>query len=290
MSAEAGRLRIALWQCEQQPGDVAGNLARLHETARHAAQQGAQLLVCPEMFLTGYNIGAESAARLAEPADGPSAQAVAAIASECGLAIVWGFAERSAEGAVFNAVQVADAQGRRCGLYRKTHLFGALDRAMFSQSDGASALFELHGWQIGLLICYDLEFPEAARRLALAGAKLVVAPTANMAGFDVVPLTLVPARAYENQVFVAYANCCGQERGLLYGGLSAVASPGGAWLAQAGRDAALLLADLDGADAGFMLNTYLADRRPETYGALVAEAAAPRPPIASLPDSSNPAK
>jgi len=268
MKADATPLRIAVWQCEQRPGEVAGNLARLRAAAQRAAAAGAQLLVTPEMLLTGYNIGADAAQRLAEPADGPRAQAVAALARELGLAIVFGHPERDGAGAVFNTVQAVDARGRVIGHYRKTHLFGALDRAMFSASDGRAGLFTLNGWCIGLLICYDLEFPEAVRALALQGADLVLAPTANMVGFDAVPQVLLPARAYENQLFVAYANACGREDGLVYAGLSGVAAPDGTLLAQAGRDEALLIADLDPQHPGRSLNTYLADRRPDTYGAL----------------------
>jgi len=266
-------LRIALWQCEQRPGDVAGNLARLREAAIAAARDGADLFVCPEMFLTGYNIGAEAAQRLAEPADGPSAKAVAALAQEARLAIIYGFAERGEDSAVYNTVQLIDAQGQRLGTYRKAHLFGALDRAQFSPSAGECPLFTLEGWRIGLLICYDIEFPEAARRLALLGAELIVVPTANMQGFDVVPLTLVPARAYENQLFVAYANACGPEGDIVYGGLSTIAAPDGSVPARAGQDPTVLIAELDPHHPGRSMNTYLADRRPEIYDALTRRSA-----------------
>jgi len=113
-----------------------------------------------------------------------------------------------------------------------------------------------------------VEFPEAVRAVALRGADLLIAPTANMQGFDTVPLTLVPARAYENQLFVAYANACGREGELVYGGLSGVAAPDGSLLAQAGRGDALLVVDLVADHPGRRLNSYLADRRPDTYGAL----------------------
>jgi predicted amidohydrolase len=261
-------LRIALWQCEQHPGDVAGNLARLRETALRVAADGVQLLVCPEMFLTGYAIDAETLQRVAEPADGPSAQAVAVLARETGVAIVWGFAERDLQGAVFNATQAVDARGQRLGVYRKTHLFGELDRSRFTASDGAPTVVELCGWTVGLLICYDVEFPEAVRALALRGVDLVVVPTANMVGFEVVPLLLVPARAYENQLFVAYANCSGREAGLVYGGLSVLAGPDGRLVSQADDSSTLLTIDL--APDLSARTSHLADRRPDTYAALTA--------------------
>jgi len=263
-------LRLALWQAPQHSADVAGNLDRLERTAREARAGGADLLVTPEMFTTGYCIDAPAVQRLAEPADGPISQRVSAIAADAGIGIVYGFAERAPDGRVFNAAQFVDAHGVRQGVYRKTHLFGGLDRANYSASDGSGPVFEINGWRFGCLICYDAEFPEAVRQVALRGADVVVVPTANMMGFDAVCLLLMPARAYENQCFVAYANCCGSEGRLDYCGTSVVAAPDGTLLAQAARDETLLYATLDAAHPGRTLNTYLADRLPGTYAALVA--------------------
>jgi len=221
------------------------------------------------MSLTGYHIGAAAVQRLAEAADGAMAQAVAAIAQTAGLAIVYGYPERGADGAVFNAAQCIAADGRRLANHRKTHLFGNLDRAMFSAGAGLSPLFELKGWSVGLLICYEIEFPENVRQRALAGADLIAVPTANMREFDFVATTLVPTRAYENPCFVAYANHCGREGEIDYGGLSSIVAPGGAFLALADRDEALLVTALNRAQlvASRERFPYLADRRPELYAA-----------------------
>jgi 5-aminopentanamidase len=220
-------MRIAIYQCEPGPAQVDRNLDRLARVAKHASAQGVTLLVCPEMYLTGYNIGADAVRRLAEPSDGPSAHVVAEIARENSVAIVYGYPERRGEDAVFNSAQLLSARGTPLANYRKTHLFGDLDKSMFWASDADSAVIELDGWRVGMLICYDLEFPENARKLALRGVDLIVTPTANMVPFDVIATTIVPARAYENQVYVAYANYCGSESGLEYCGLSCVAAPDG---------------------------------------------------------------
>jgi predicted amidohydrolase len=264
-------MRLALYQCRSRPTEVAANLDRLAVAADTAAQQGADLLVCPEMFLTGYDIGVEAVRRLAQPADGDSARAVGEIARSAGLAVLYGYPERhtvqDGEDVVFNAVQLVGAGGVRLANYRKTHLFGDLDRSMFSASAEASPLVELGGWKVGMLICYDVEFPENARRLAVAGADLILAPTANMVPYEVVATTIVPARAYENGVYFAYANYCGTEGALEYCGLSCVAAPDGTVAARAGQDEAVVVAELDREllDASRTLNTYLADRRPELY-------------------------
>ena len=245
MTAMRVPLKLALWQCAPAPLDVPGNLARLEAAAREAASAGAHLLVCPEMIVTGYAIGAPAVQALAQAADGAWADAVAAIAQRHQLAVVYGYPERGANGRVYNAAQWIDASGRRCLNYRKAYLFGDLDRSQFAAEAQSARTFDFHGWKVGMLICYDVEFPEATRALALAGADLIAVPTANMAEYDFVARSLVPVRAYENQLFVAYANFTGPEGALNYGGLSVVAGPDGETLAQAGREETLLIATLE---------------------------------------------
>lgn len=237
-------LRLALLQCESFPCDVPGNIRRLDQACQEAAAAGAHLLVTPEMFLTGYNIGRTAATALAEPACGERVQAVAAIARRHGIAVVFGHPERDQGGAVMNTAVCVDANGKMLGRYDKTHLFGDLDRNMFGAGMGDEPPFDFRGWKIGMLICYDVEFPENTRRLALQGADLIVVPTANMVGFDFVALHLVPARAYENQVFMAYANFCGREGDIAYNGLSCVAAPNGVVLSHAEGNPSLVLGDL----------------------------------------------
>jgi predicted amidohydrolase len=261
-------MRVALYQCPPLPLDVAGNLKRLHQLAQEATD--ADLLVLPEMFLTGYNIGLEAVGALAEAQDGPSALSIAALAKNSGVAILYGYPERGADGQIYNAVQLIDANGQRLCNYRKTHLFGDLDHSMFSPGDDEFPLVELNGWKLGFLICYDLEFPENTRRLALAGAELILVPTANMVPFDFVADVTVRARAFENQCYVAYANYCGQEGEIQYCGQSSIAAPDGQRIAQAGLDESLIVGTLD---RQLMIdsraaNRYLLDRRPELYGAL----------------------
>lgn len=262
-------MRIAIYQGPAGPGSSEHNLRRLGHWAAEAARQGAHLVVFPEMFLSGYNIGASAAQALAQPPDGELPEAVASIARAQGIAIAYGYPEASEHGAVYNAAQLVDAQGQRLLDYRKAHLFGALDRAMFSPGDGGFAVVQLHGWSLGLLICYDVEFPEAVRQLALAGAELVLVPTANMAGFEFVAQVTVRARAYENGCYLAYANYCGVEADLHYCGLSSLSGPAGEIVAAAQAQAkeCLLVADLDRNHlAKLRASTpYLQDRRPDLY-------------------------
>jgi len=268
-------MRIAIYQCESEPTEVERNLQRLARVVERASAAGVALLICPEMYLTGYNIGTDAARRLAEPRDGPSANAVAEMARKNGVAIAYGYPERGTADAVFNSVQLFGPDGSPLANYRKTHLFGDLDKSMFTASDADSAVVELGGWRVGFLICYDVEFPENARKLALRGADLIVAPTANMVPFEVVNTTIVPARAYENQVYLAYANYCGGEGEIEYCGLSCVAAPDGSTAARAGADEELIVGELDHGllTASRQATTYLTDRRPQLYVALTTPTA-----------------
>ncbi|MGQ9368264.1 carbon-nitrogen hydrolase family protein [Azospirillum sp. ST 5-10] len=251
--------RVALWQTAD------GGLDRLERAAAAAARRGAGLLVAPEMALTGYAIGADAVRRLAEPRDGPAAARAAAIARRSGVALLYGYPERGADGAVYNAVRLVDADGTARLDHRKTHLYGDLDRAAFAPGDRLAPVVAVAGLRVGVLICYEVEFPELARRLARDGAELIAVPTALMAPYDVVARTVVPARAWENQLFVAYANRCGGEGTLTYCGLSAVVGPDARDRARADRGEELLVAAVDRAAiaAGRRDSPYLADLRPE---------------------------
>ncbi|PBQ16928.1 carbon-nitrogen hydrolase [Pseudomonas congelans] len=263
-------MRVALYQCPPLPLDVSGNLTRLEQQAQAAAEQGAQVLICPEMFLSGYNIGAQAVAELAQAQDGPAATRIAAIAQACGIAILYGYAERATDRQIYNAVQLIDSQGTRLCNYRKTHLFSELDKSMFAAGDDHYPVVELNGWRLGLLICYDVEFPENTRRLALAGAELILVPTANMLPYDFVCDVTVRARAFENHCYVVYANYCGSEGEIRYCGLSSICAPDGSRPVLADQDEALLVGTLDKSllAQARTANDYFLDRRPALYASL----------------------
>ncbi|MEU6124787.1 carbon-nitrogen hydrolase family protein [Streptomyces sp. NPDC047123] len=262
-------LRTALFQSSGQLGSVAENLKALDQAAGRAAAQGAGLLVAPELFLTGYAIG-DDIARLAEPADGTSAGAVAEIAARHGVGVVYGYPERAGE-RVFNSAQLVGPDGARLANYRKTHLFGGFERDSFTPGDQAVVQAELGGVRVGLMICYDVEFPENVRAHALAGTDLLVVPTAQMHPFQFVAESVVPVRAFENQMYVAYVNRVGPEGEFEFVGLSTLAGPDGVARARAGRAEELVVGDVDPEflSASRATNPYLRDRRPGLYASLV---------------------
>jgi 5-aminopentanamidase len=255
--------RVAAWQCQPGPLDVAGNLRRLDAICAQAAAQQVKVLVTPEMFTSGYGLTPDQVLSLAEDAGGPTESAVAQIAQRHRLAIVYGHPKRAAAGGAYNAATMVGPDGVVRGRHRKVHLFGDVDRRLFVPNPGRPGAFDFDDARVGMLICYDVEFPEAVRRLAVDGARTVLVPTANMAGFEVVQQVLVRARACENGCGVVYANYCGADDLFEYNGLSLICGPDGEVLAQAGAQGEeLIVADLPGESAG----TYLADRRADLYG------------------------
>ncbi|WP_206498271.1 carbon-nitrogen hydrolase family protein [Rhodococcus sp. KRD175] len=256
---------ISLYQGPEDSGDVEANLTALDAAAAAAAAAGASILVTPEMSVSGYDIG-ELVVDRAEPFDGPIFGRVAQMARAHGVAIVYGYPERSGE-SVYNAVQVVDATGTSLARYRKTHLFGELDRAHFTPGQELLVQFDLGDLRCGLLTCYDVEFPETVRAHADAGTQWLIVPTGLMSPFEIIATHVVPTRAYESQVFVTYVNRCGTESTLTYCGLTCAVAPDGTDIARAGVHEQLLTVHLDPADLdrSRAINTHLSDRRPDLY-------------------------
>ncbi len=260
-------MRLALLQCRPRQRTLPEGLAALEAAAGKAAGLGADVLITPEMYLSGYNIGPAAVRAVAEAADGPASDTAAEIARRHKIALLYGYPELGGDGAAYNAVRLFGADGAVVCNYRKTHLFGDVDAAQFEAGDALARPVDFLGWRVAVAICYDIEFPELARSLALAGAEALLVPTANMAPFVSVATRLVPTRAEENEVFVAYANYVGSEGEFDYVGLSCVCGPDGADLARAGTGEEMIVADLDRdrLDSVRRISTHLSDRRPSLY-------------------------
>lgn len=263
-------LTLSLLQHRPTPASLEASLNRLEEYAGKAAFLGSNLLQVPEASMTGYNISPSERDQVAQLRDGELFDSIAAICRKHSIAIAYGYIERSDQ-QYFNSVQVVDVNGESISHYRKTHLWGDLDRSLFSAGETFSPIVDIDGWKIGLLICYDVEFPETVRHLALQGAELVLVSTALMSPWTYVADTVVPTRAYENQVYIAYANYCGEENGIDYVGHSCIAEPGGSVVAKAGAEPVLLTSviDREAIQTTRNLLPYHRDRRPELYSTII---------------------
>lgn len=218
-------LRIALAQLNPRLRGTAANLETMRGAV--AGNPDADLVVFPELFLGGYTVsGAED---LAVGVDGPALEGIAGVAREHSTALVFGAAERL-DGGVANSAFCVDEKGELAAVYRKAQLYGAEKKA-FVAGDGLLVV-ELRGIRTGVMICFDVEFPEVARALARAGAELLVTISANMEPFGNDHAIFASARALENGLPHAYVNQVGPGEDLTFTGGSAVVSADGEILAR----------------------------------------------------------
>lgn len=216
---------------------------RIERLATVLAGTDADLVLCPELFLTGYAVG-DDLRRLAEPADGASARRIADICRLHRKAVVYGFAEPVGQ-ALYNAALAIGPDGATLAHHRKLAVPPGFELDYFVPGHGLT-IFELAGVRLGLLICYDAEFPEAVRATAEAGAEAILVPTALGAQWDQVAHRVIPARAFENGVYLAYANHAGREGAVTFLGASCIIGPDGRDLARAGADEGVIAAAIDG--------------------------------------------
>ncbi|MFK8084071.1 MAG: carbon-nitrogen hydrolase family protein [Granulosicoccus sp.] len=229
----------------QPPGNLDGAARRLEWLDMHIQQSPvttADLLVLPELFHCGYHTS-RAIADVAESSDGPFASHIKQLAKEHSIAVVYGYAEKTAEG-IYNSAQCIDKKGHTIGHHRKLLLPPGIEQSVFTQGNGCS-VFQLGKFTVSILICYDAEFPESVRHVANAGAELVIVPTALAQEWAVISEKIIPARAFENGVYIAYANHCGLENNLMYFGGSCIIAPTGNELARACEATATLTATID---------------------------------------------
>ena len=252
-------MRVAVFQSPSGGLAPDDRLDRLGAAMAEAAADGAGLLVCPELYMSGYNIG-DAIPERAEAADGPFAMAAAGLARRHGIAAIYGFPETDNEN-LYNAAICISGEGETLAVHRKRALPPGMESTYFA-TGAAETLFELGGLTVALAICYEAEFPEAVRSAALAGAHLVAAPTALGEAWPHVAHKVVPTRAFESGVHLAYANHAGEEAGLAYLGASCIVGPDGHDLARAGHGEELIAAEisLDAVAAAPDRLPYLRDR------------------------------
>lgn len=232
-------MRAGVFQCT---GGGRTPEQRLDALAGALRRERLDLVVCPELFMSGYHVG-DALVALAEASDGPFARQAAELARATGTAIVYGYPEKAGE-SLYNAAACIGPTGRPIANHRKLLLPPGFERDIFEPGDQLT-LFDLGGLRCAVLICYDAEFPEAVRAAAEAGAQAVIVPTALVDAWASVARQMMPTRAFENGVWLLYANHAGEENGARYLGASCIAAPDGSDAARAGAEEALICADLD---------------------------------------------
>ncbi|HEY8514342.1 MAG TPA: carbon-nitrogen hydrolase [Candidatus Binatia bacterium] len=289
MTTKSGRsVKVGLVQmrCSE---DVRDNLARALARIDEAAAGGAQIVCLPELFRSRYFCQAEDHANfaLAEPIPGPSTEALSQAAKKNGVVVVGSLFERRAAGVYHNTAVVLDADGSLLGVYRKMHIPDDplyYEKFYFTPGDLGFRSFQTRFARIGVLVCWDQWFPEAARLTALTGAEILFYPTAigwhqsekaeygkqQHEAWELVQRS----HAVANGVFVAVPNRVGIEGTVEFWGASFVAAPFGPLLARASHDREELLlvdCDLERIEETRQHWPFLRDRRVDFYSGLTRQ-------------------
>ena len=262
----AEKLRLACVQMDMRLGDADYNFAHAEELVRAAAErERPDVVVLPETWNTGFFPKDLSAC--ADRDGMRTKETFSCLAKELHVHIVAGSVADRRDGRFYNTAYVFDRTGALVTSYDKTHAFTPMgEQLAFAQGD-ALCRFSLEGHDCGLIICYDIRFPELTRTLALQGMDLLFVVSQWPEKRNLHLQTLSRARAIENQMFLALCNSCGTAGDTRYGGGSNLIDPWGETLAQAGTEEEIIAADLDfsvieGIRAS--INVFR-DRRPELY-------------------------
>lgn len=272
-----GKIKVALAQTSSKPEDKRENLKKIEKNVAQAKKQAADLVIFPELSLTGYVVR-DQIYELAETIPGPSTKIIENIAKKTKTHIIFGMPELSekTQATVFNAAVLVGPEGF-IGKYRKMYLptHSVFEEKRYFRPGYQAAVFETKLGKIGLIVCYDIFFPEVSRLARLKGAQFLVcisaSPSVRRTFFEI----LTVARAIENTAFLAYVNLVGIEDGLQFWGGSRLVGPNGKVLAQAKYDEEdLVICDVDYADIrpveAFVPT--LKDLRPELFDKLKNQA------------------
>jgi predicted amidohydrolase len=232
------KIKLALAQMTSKRENKTENLAKIEATTKKAKAQGADLVIFPELSLTGYVIR-DQLYELAEPIPGPATQKIEQLAKETGMHIIFGMPELSEKtrATIFNTSVFVGPDGL-IGKYRKMYLptHSVFEEKRYFRPGYQTASFDTALGKIGLFICYDIFFPEVARLARLQGAQLIVCISASPAVRRTYFEILTAARALENTAFLAYVNLVGVEDGLQFWGGSRLVGPTGDVIAKAKYD------------------------------------------------------
>jgi predicted amidohydrolase len=265
--------KVALAQISCKRGDKAANLKKIEKTATDAKKQGADLVIFPELSVTGYTLR-DQLYELAETIPGPSTNTIINVAQKARIYIVSGMPELSekTQATIYNTAVLVGPHGL-IGKYRKMYLptHSVFEEKRYFRSGYEAAAFDTDVGKIGLIICYDIFFPEVSRLARLKGAQFLVCISASPAVRRSFFETLTVARAIENTAFLAYVNLVGIEDGLQFWGGSRLIGPQGKVLAKAKYDEEdIVIGQVDYADIR-PIETFvptLRDLRPELFDKL----------------------
>jgi predicted amidohydrolase len=233
-----GKIKVVLVQINCKPEDKIENLKKMQKAVTEAKKHKADLIIFPELSLTGYVIR-DQIYDLAETIPGPSYKIMEEMARKTKVHIIFGMPELSekAEAIIYNTAVFVGPEGL-IGKYRKMHLptHSVFEEKRYFRPGYQTTVFDTALGKIGLIICYDIFFPELSRLMRLKGAQLIICISASPSTRRTFFEALTIARAIENAAFLAYVNLVGIEDGLQFWGGSRIVGPSGTVFAQAKYD------------------------------------------------------
>jgi len=263
------KVKVAVGQLTSKLGDVRYNVKKAVQFIAQAADKGADIICLPELFATGYNLSIlkDEVLTLSRKYAGFISDELSKAAGDNGIYVIAAYGEiNETDNKVYNAAVIFDRNGNKNGSFWKTHAF-ALEKDYF-EVGSQYPIFDLDIGKVGILICYDVGFPEAARTLCLKGAEIIFVPSAWRVEDENAWLLNIPSRALENQLYTVGVNRSGREGDLHLFGKSMVCDPNGRVILQMDYDLdeiALCEIDLDEVEKCRLGWGYLKDRRPDIY-------------------------
>jgi len=253
------KISAGIFQYKMRDESPSKRIERLE--AQFQKNDALDLIVCPELFLSGYG-SFDKIKECCEASNGEYAKQISLLAKKYSTAIVYGYPEIDSDN-LFNSAQYFDNQGLSVANHRKKMLPPTADESKIFKPGSESSIITINGIKAAIVICYELEFPEIIRKLALQGVELIIAPTGQSSHWPAAALYNCRTRAFENGIYVIYANSTGNLNGINFMGESKIIGPDGLDVVNAGTTEKVIAVEINTDEISSMRNKlpYLDDSR-----------------------------
>jgi predicted amidohydrolase len=238
------KINAGIFQYEMRDETPLRRVQRLEEKLQKT--DGLDLIVCPELFLSGYG-SFDKIKEYCEQSDGEFANKISALAKKYSTAILYGYPEM-AKNSLFNSAQYFDSKGTSLANHRKQILPPTANESKIFKPGSKSSIIMINGIKSAIVICYELEFPEIIRKLALQGVELIIAPTGQSTNWPAAALYNCRTRAFENGIYVIYANSTGNLHDINFMGESKIIGPDGLDIVNAGTTEKVITGEINTAE------------------------------------------
>jgi len=253
------KVNIAIFQYKMRDESPSRRVNRLESQLKNNKQ--IDLIICPELFLSGYG-SEDKINEFSESCSGEHAKKISLLAIKYSTAILYGYPEKRS-GNLFNSAQFFDKHGKSLANHQKKMLPPTADESKIFTPGHENSIISINGIKAAIVICYELEFPELIRKLSLNGVQLILAPTGQSSHWPAAAKYICRSRAFENGIFVAYANSTGKLNDINFLGESKVIGPDGLDIINANKGEKTIIGEIDTKRISFVREKlpYLEDSR-----------------------------